>query len=195
MDVILLFPGQGSQKPGMGKELAEAFPAARDVFHRIDAALGVPLSTVCFEGPAEELTQTHNAQPALFAHGMAAWATVVDAIGGKVVAAAGHSLGEHTAYCASGAVTVERGAKLVRRRGEIMYHVGLERPGTMAALLGTLATPVDELCAQATREAGTVVAANYNTDEQTVVSGEIAGVTFCGRLTKPSRWITSARSS
>src|SRR6185312_11164285 len=106
MDVILLFPGQGSQKPGMGKDLAAAFPAARDVFHRIDDALGAPLSTLCFEGPADELTQTHNAQPALFAHGAAAWAVVVEALGGKVVAAAGHSLGEHTAYHASGQTTV-----------------------------------------------------------------------------------------
>jgi [acyl-carrier-protein] S-malonyltransferase len=176
MDVILLFPGQGSQKPGMGKDLAAAFPVARDVFHRIDDALNAPLSTLCFEGPAEELTQTHNAQPALFAHGAAAWAVVVDALGGKVVAAAGHSLGELTAYHASGSTTVENGARLVRRRGEIMYRVGLERPGAMAALLGTPSKPVDEICAQATAEAGLVVPANYNSDEQTVISGEVAGV-------------------
>ena len=74
MDVVLLFPGQGSQKPGMGKDLADAFPAARDVFERADAALGVPLSRLCFEGPEEELTLTHNAQPALLAHGAAVWA-------------------------------------------------------------------------------------------------------------------------
>ena len=74
MDVVLLFPGQGSQKPGMGKDLVEAFPAARDVFERADAALGMPLSRLCFEGPAEELTLTHNAQPALLAHGAAVWA-------------------------------------------------------------------------------------------------------------------------
>src|ERR1051325_1145960 len=101
MDVVLLFPGPGSQKPGMGKDLVGAFPAARDVFERADAALGTPLSTLCFEGPADELTLTHNAQPALLAHGAAAWAACRDRIGASVVAAAGHSLGELTAYHAA----------------------------------------------------------------------------------------------
>jgi [acyl-carrier-protein] S-malonyltransferase len=184
MQIVLLFPGQGSQKPGMGKALAEAFPEARAVFEQIDDALNAPLSTLCFEGPAEELTQTRNAQPALFAHGAAAWATVVDAIGAKVVAAAGHSLGEHTAYYASGAVTLTHGAWLVRRRGEIMHEVGVDRPGTMAAILGTLTRPIDDVCAQASAEAGLVVAANYNTAEQTVVSGELAGVERAMELAK-----------
>src|SRR5215218_3629739 len=110
MNVILLFPGQGSQKPGMGKELASAFPAAREVFQRVDDALRMPLSTLCFEGPADELTQTRNAQPALFTHSAATWAVLLEALAGKVVAAAGHSLGEFTAYHASGAITLERGA-------------------------------------------------------------------------------------
>jgi len=86
MDIVLLFPGQGSQKPGMAKDLVEAFPAARDVFDRADAALGFALSTLCFEGPAEELTLTHNAQPALLAHGAAVWAATRAAIGASVVA-------------------------------------------------------------------------------------------------------------
>ena len=104
MDFVLLFPGQGSQKPGMGKDLAESSPAARRVFAAADDALGTPLSKLCFEGPAEELTLTHNAQPALLAHGAAAWAAVADALRGSVVAAAGHSLGEFTAYHAAGAL-------------------------------------------------------------------------------------------
>jgi [acyl-carrier-protein] S-malonyltransferase len=184
MDVILLFPGQGSQKPGMGKDLADAFPAARDVFERIDAALGVPLSTLCFEGPADELTLTRNAQPALYAHGAAAWAVLREALTPRVVAAAGHSLGELTAHHAAGSLALESGAQLVRQRGEIMFEVGTERPGTMAAILGTLSTPIDALCDQATREAGLVVPANYNTEEQTVVSGEIAGVERAMELAK-----------
>lgn len=177
MDVILLFPGQGSQKPGMGKELAATYSAAREVFERIDETLGVSLSTLCFEGPKEELTQTRNAQPALFAHGAAAWAVVKDALSDEVRAVAGHSLGELTAYHAADAITLENGAQLVRRRGEIMYDIGLERPGTMAVILGTVSTPIDVLCKQASdASGGLVVAANYNTDEQTVVSGEIEAV-------------------
>jgi [acyl-carrier-protein] S-malonyltransferase len=182
--IVLLFPGQGSQKPGMGKELADTFPAAKEVFQRVDDALQSSLSTLCFEGPADELTLTHNAQPALFTHGAAAWAVVREAIGAKVVAAAGHSLGEFTAYCAAGSITVDAGAKLVRRRGEIMYEVGTQRPGTMAAILGTLNRAIDEICQQASSEAGLVVAANYNADEQTVVSGEIAGVERAMELAK-----------
>src|SRR5690349_7910064 len=96
-DVVLLFPGQGSQKPGMGKELAAAFPVAAEAFQQADAALGESLSTLCFDGPSDTLTLTHNAQPALLAHGAAVWAAARDAIGGSLRAAAGHSLGEFTA--------------------------------------------------------------------------------------------------
>src|ERR671915_1073572 len=112
MDIVLLFPGQGSQKPGMGKDLAEAFPEARDVFRAVDDALGVSLSTLCFEGPAEELTLTHNAQPALLAHGAAVWAVTREALAPRVRAAAGHSLGEFTAYHAAGSLTVGNAARL-----------------------------------------------------------------------------------
>lgn len=176
MELVLLFPGQGSQKPGMGRDLADAFPAARDVFERVDAALGTPLSALCFEGPAEELTLTHNAQPALFAHGAAAWAAVRDRVGDRVRAAAGHSLGEFTAYHAAGALGLAEGARLVRRRGQLMHEAGSARPGAMAALLGDLAEPIEALCARATAEAGEVVPANYNSPGQLVVSGEVAGV-------------------
>src|ERR1051325_5453693 len=140
MDVVLLFPGQGSQKPGMGKDLADAFPGARAVFDRADAALAgagaTPLSQLCFDGPAEELTLTHNAQPALLAHGAAAWAAVRDRVGASVVAAAGHSLGEFTAYHAAESLDLEDAVRLVRRRGELMYESGVSRPGAMAAILG-----------------------------------------------------------
>src|SRR3954471_21108768 len=136
MDVVLLFPGQGSQKPGMGKDLVDAYPAAKDVFGRVDAALGANLSALCFDGPAEELTLTHNAQPALLAHGAAVWAATRDVVGPNVVAAAGHSLGEFTAYHAAGSLSLEDGVRVVRRRGELMYESGVKRPGAMAAILG-----------------------------------------------------------
>lgn len=184
MNVILLFPGQGSQKPGMGKDLAGAFPDARAVFDAADTALGFSLSKLCFEGPAEELTETRNAQPALLAHGAAVWAVMKQALGDRVRAAAGHSLGEHTAYHAAGAIDLAGAVKLVRRRGELMNETGIARPGTMAAILGTPATPIAEICEQATREAGLVVPANYNSDEQTVISGEIGGVEKAMELAK-----------
>lgn len=184
MNVILLFPGQGSQKPGMGKDLAAAFPAAHDAFQHIDDALGSALSSLCFDGPADELTLTSNAQPALFAHGAAAWAVVRDIIADRIVAAAGHSLGELTAHYAAGSFARDAGAKLVRTRGEIMRDIGAARPGTMAAVLGRMSTPIEAVCEQATREAGVVVPANYNTDEQIVVSGEVAGVERAMELAK-----------
>ena len=180
---MLLFPGQGSQKPGMGKDLAEAFPAARSVFDEVDDALSFPLSTLCFDGPGEELTLTHNAQPALLAHGAAVWQVVRNAVGPRVRAAAGHSLGEHTAYHAAASTTLPDAAKLVRRRGQLMYDEGLRRPGAMAAILGKLQQTVESLCEQASR-AGVVVPANYNTDEQIVVSGEVSGVEKLMQLAK-----------
>src|SRR5690348_18341161 len=126
-NVVLLFPGQGSQAPGMGKDLAERYPAARAVFDAADAAIGAPLSRLCFEGPADELTRTLNAQPALLTHGAAVWAVVREAIGDKVVAAAGHSLGEFTAYHSADTVSLDQAVRLVRRRGELMFDAGERR--------------------------------------------------------------------
>lgn len=168
----------------MGKDLADAFPIARAVFGEVDAALGIDLSRLCFEGPADELTATRNAQPALFAHGAAIWALVNEVVRPHVRAGAGHSLGEFTAYHAADTVGLAGAARLVRRRGELMFETGLKRPGTMAAILGATSTPVAELCERATREAGLVVPANYNTDEQTVISGEISGVERAMELAK-----------
>jgi len=184
VDIVLLFPGQGSQKPGMGKDLAESFPVAKGVFGEVDAALGADLSKLCFEGPADELTATRNAQPALFAHGAAVWALTKEALFPHIRAAAGHSLGEFTAYHAADAISLPGAARLVRRRGELMFETGTVRPGTMAAILGTTTTPVEEICTRASKEAGLVVPANFNTDEQVVISGEIAGVERAMELAK-----------
>ncbi len=181
--IFLLFPGQGSQKPGMAKDLIEAFPAAREAFDRADAALGTKLSTLCFEGPAEELTLTHNAQPALLAHGAAVWAVVKDKVSAKVQGAAGHSLGEFSAYHAAGALPLEDAIRLVRRRGELMFETGVQVPGAMAAILGELQRPIEEIC----REAGTLgvcVPANYNNTEQIVISGEVAAIEAAMELAK-----------
>jgi [acyl-carrier-protein] S-malonyltransferase len=184
VDIVLLFPGQGSQKPGMGKDLAGSFPVAKAVFGEVDAALGADLSRLCFEGPADELTATRNAQPALFAHGAAVWALTKDALKPHVRAAAGHSLGEFTAYHAADAISLPGAARLVRRRGELMFETGTTRPGTMAAILGTTTSPIEAICERASRESGLVVPANFNTDEQIVISGEIAGVERAMELAK-----------
>ena len=114
MNVALLCPGQGTQKIGMGKDLAEAFPAARDTFAAIDDALGFALSTVMWHGPDELLTRTDHAQPAILAHTAAVWAVVGPKLGGDVVAGAGHSVGEYGAYVAAGALSAAEGATLVR---------------------------------------------------------------------------------
>jgi [acyl-carrier-protein] S-malonyltransferase len=184
MNVVLLFPGQGSQKPGMAKDLVDALPAARETFATVDAALGESLSTLCFDGPGETLTLTHNAQPALLAHGAAVWASVRDRVGPHVRAAAGHSLGEFTAYHAAGAFDVAHGARLVRRRGELMFESGEQRPGTMAAILGDVAGGIEALCAKASADGGCVVPANYNTPGQVVISGEVPAVERAMELAK-----------
>ena len=130
--VALLFPGQGSQFVGMGRDVAERFPAARAVFEEADAVLGTALSRIAWEGPEEELTATHNAQPAILAHSIAVYRAVADALG-PVAFAAGHSLGEFTAYVAAGSLELAAALRLVRRRGELMFRAGQERPGAMAA--------------------------------------------------------------
>lgn len=175
-DIALVFPGQGSQKPGMARDLCDAFPIAAETFAQADAALGVPLSQLCFEGPAEVLMETHNAQPALLTHGVAVWRILQQHLGARAACAAGHSLGEFTAHVAAGTFDFETGVRLVRTRGELMQAAGVERPGAMAAILGDIDVRVRELCEQASREAGAVVPANFNSPGQVVVSGEVAGV-------------------
>jgi [acyl-carrier-protein] S-malonyltransferase len=168
----------------MARDLADAYPAAAEALAAVDEALGAPLTPLMFDGPADELTRTENAQPALLAHGAAAWAVVREAARPHVVAAAGHSLGEFTAYHAAGALSLAAAARLVRRRGELMARAGAERPGAMAALLGDPTEPVEALCEAASREAGEVVPANYNSPGQVVISGEVAGVERAMALAK-----------
>jgi [acyl-carrier-protein] S-malonyltransferase len=176
MDVVLLFPGQGSQAPGMAKDLFETSPHARHVFEVVDRSLGTSLSSLAFHGPAEGLTATQNAQPALLAHGAAVWAITRDRLAPHVRAAAGHSLGEFTAYYAAGSLSLGDATTLVRRRGELMYDSGLKRPGAMAAILGLEEVKVEEACRRASADGECVVPANYNTPEQLVISGEVAAV-------------------
>lgn len=176
---VVICPGQGAQKVGMGKDLADAFPAAREVFQRIDDALSVPLSRLMWEGPEDELLQTQNAQPAILAHSAAVLAVLAEQLG-EVVAAAGHSLGEYSAYVAAGAISAEAGARLVRRRGELMREAGLARPGAMAAVLGLATEAVETACAESSTDSSVVVAANLNSPDQTVISGDPEAVAVAG---------------
>jgi len=179
---IALCPGQGAQRVGMGKDLAERFPKARTVFAAADQALGVPLSTLMWEGPADELVLTHNAQPAILVHTLAVHAVIGDRL--DLVAAAGHSLGEYSAYAMAGALTLADAVRLVRRRGELMLHAGDERAGAMAAVLGLPGDAVERVCHGESGDGRIVVAANLNAPDQTVISGDPEAVARAGERLK-----------
>lgn len=167
----------------MGQELAAAYPEARQVFEEADEVLGISLSRICWEGPEDELTSTHNAQPALMTHSIAAYRVLQNRLG-PVAMGAGHSLGEFTAYVAAGSMSFRDGLLTVRRRGELMLRSGVERPGTMAALLGLDDEAAERVCVEATREGGACVPANYNSPGQIVISGDVPAVTRAMELAR-----------
>jgi [acyl-carrier-protein] S-malonyltransferase len=178
-----MFPGQGAQRVGMGKDLAERFGEARGAFAEIDDALGAPLSRIMWEGPEEELTLTHNAQPAILAHSAAVLAVLGSSLPSRG-AAAGHSLGEYSAHVAAGTLSASDAARLVRRRGDLMYAAGQQRPGAMAAVLGLATAEVEAACNAASSEGGVAVAANLNAPDQTVISGDPPAVSRAGEQCK-----------
>lgn len=160
----------------MGRDLAGASAAARATFEEADDVLGLPLSRLCFEGPESDLTRTSNAQPAILAHSVAAWRALGEHAGEPELAA-GHSLGEFTAYVAAGALPFADALRVVLRRGELMEASGRVRPGTMAALIGIHESAVDALCRRASDEdGGECVAANYNAPGQVVISGDVGAI-------------------
>jgi [acyl-carrier-protein] S-malonyltransferase len=181
--LALLCPGQGAQFVGMGRDLAERFPAARVAFEEADDALGFSLSRLCFEGPAEELTETRNAQPAILVHTLAVW-RALEPLGLSPAMAAGHSLGEFSAYAAAGALDFADAVRTVRRRGELMFASGEARPGTMAAVLGLDDADVERVCRDASGESAVAVAANFNAPGQVVISGDVGAVERAGVLAR-----------
>lgn len=172
--LAFLFPGQGSQRAGMGRSLAEHFAVARQVFEEADDVLGFPLSRLCFEGSANALTDTVNTQPAILAVSIAALRALHDATDGALSPScvAGNSMGEYTALVAAGVLSLADGLRLVRLRGELMSEAGRANPGGMAALIGLDADAVEELCRRAAAQGGVVQVANDNAPGQVIVSGD-----------------------
>jgi len=166
-----VFPGQGSQVVGMGKDLAAQFPAAKQIFDEADSILGFSLSNLMWNGPKEELDETINTQPALYVHSIAAWTTFTTQSTPKPAAVAGHSLGELSALTASGALSFNDGLKLVRKRGELMKRAGEMNPGGMAAILNVDIPTLDKVCAEASAGDEIVQVANDNCPGQVVISG------------------------
>ena len=176
MRLAALFPGQGSQAVGMGRDLAERWEPAREVFAAADRTLGVALSELCWQGPEEALRLTENTQPALLAHSIAAW-RVLAAAGVRVGAAAGHSLGEYSAVVAAGGLDLDDALAAVRLRGCLMQQAVPVGAGAMAAVIGLPDELVVAACAEATAAGdGVVVAANFNSPGQVVIAGAAAAV-------------------
>ena len=182
--IAFLFPGQGSQTVGMGRNLAEHFPIAAATFAEADDALGFPLSRIFFDGPEDELRLTENTQPAILTVSVAVW-RVLGEHGITPALAAGHSLGEWSAHVAAGTLTFADAVRSVKARGRAMQTAVPAGEGAMAAILALAAEAVSEACAEAAAETGMPVsAANFNTQDQTVISGAKAAVEKAAELTK-----------
>lgn len=171
MKAALVFSGQGSQYVGMFKDIYEKYETARNLVDIADEILGFDLSDICFNGPIEILKETKNTQPAIFLHSALIYTMLKEKL--EFQATAGHSVGEYAALFASGVISFEDGLKLVRKRGELMFSAGLEKPGTMFAVINLADDKVVDVCNELTEKGNgnVVVAANFNSPGQVVVSG------------------------
>ncbi|MCP4573171.1 MAG: ACP S-malonyltransferase [bacterium] len=177
--VPMIFPGQASQAVGMAADLMDGSGPAAEFLATVDDILDAPLTRIMREGPAEVLTETRNAQPAILAHSVAV-ALALRERGIEPQVVAGHSLGEFSAAVAAGALDPADGLRIVRKRGELMFAAGQEIPGTMAAVMGLPGARVAEVCAEVADAHGVVVLANHNSDAQVAISGEVAAVAAAG---------------
>lgn len=179
-EIAFLFPGQGSQEVGMGKEFFEQEASARQIFTEADEVLGYKLSQLCFDGPEEELRLTFNTQPALFTTSAAILSVIRERIGISPSFVAGHSLGEYTAFYAAGALSFAKGVELVRKRGSFMEEAVPAGLGAMSAVLGMDRQALSEVCAVVSAEGKVVELANLNCPGQIVISGSKEGVEEAG---------------
>jgi len=180
-----VFPGQGSQSVGMGRDLVDVYPVAQQTFEEADQILGFSLSKLMWAGPEDELNDTVNTQPALFVHSLAAYRVLSDIIlDFQPAYVAGHSLGELSALAAAGALTFADGLRLVRTRGELMKQAGVTAPGGMAAILGLDIPVLDQICTEASTADDSVQVANDNCPGQVVISGAKAAVERAMELAK-----------
>jgi [acyl-carrier-protein] S-malonyltransferase len=181
--IACVFPGQGAQKVGMGRDLAERFPVCRQTFAEADEALGESLSALCFDGPAEALQLTENTQPAILAVSVAVQ-RLLATHGIAAAAVAGHSLGEYSAHVAAGTLSFADALRTVRRRGRYMQEAVPVGEGAMAAVLGLDAESVAAACREASVDGGIVTPANLNAPGQVVIAGQASAVGKAGELAK-----------
>jgi len=184
MDSGFLFPGQGSQYVGMGNDFFNEFSCAKEIYQEASDILEFDLAKISFEGPEDELRQTRITQPAIFTNSYLVFKLIID-FGIEPGVVAGHSLGEYSALVACGAISFTDGLRVVKLRGELMQNADEMEPGTMAAIIGLSPEQVDKICKEAS-QMGVVVPANYNSPEQIVISGSIAGVKKAMELAQDS---------
>ncbi len=185
---VFLFPGQASQFVGMAQDLCERYSVAREMFARANEVVGFDLQRICFEGPLEELTKTSITQPAILVHSAVVARILKEEKNLVPAMTAGHSLGEYSALYAAGVLDFEAALRLVKLRGELMHQAGIDNPGTMAAVMGLAPDVIEAVCAEVTanmQSAGHVVqCANFNSPEQTVISGSVDAVTQAMAIAK-----------
>ena len=183
MKIAVLFPGQGSQYLGMGREFIDTDADCAAIMEQAEAVCDFPLRKLCLEGPIEELTRAIHLQPAITVTNLVCWQALQKAWGKKVAAScfAGHSLGEYSALCAAGVLSVQDTMRLVARRGMLMEREGQKHPGAMRAVLGLHVAEIEEIVEQCAG-AGVATVANHNTEQQIVISGEVAALDAIGAI-------------